>query len=46
MKIPGIASPENVESKLLLMVSGDVMPSSLTRPKICDKSIYVSVKSF
>ena len=43
---PGIAGTENVESQLMSMISWDVDPTSLTRPKIDGKLTYEYAKSF
>ena len=44
--IPGISGSENVESLLVLMVSGEVVSTSWSWPKIYGVRIYDFLKSF
>ena len=44
--IPGIAGSENIESQSLTMLSGEMVSTSISWPKIYDNLLYVFLKSF
>ena len=46
MNIPGIVCSEGGEGQSLSMVFGEMDPTRISRPTICDKLIYVCFKSF